>query len=123
MCPTIRLQLEAMLPHEQPLPKTPKSSSPVATKPQQPKPPLVTSRIDPQTISMTDFRLPYDEGMTTYHLTPRAPMDKRDMASIWRKLRRAQYEGLSEELDVQATTDALAQTGFLFQPTIPIPAT
>lgn len=40
------------------------------------------------------------------------------MAGIWRKLRRLQREGVSQELDVQATTEMLAHTGFLLHPVL-----
>ena len=102
------------IPHVPSTPHTPKLNPPVPEKRQQPKSPMITPRMFPQTMDTTHPREFQPKGTITYHLTPRAPMDKRDMASIWRKLRRAQREGHSEELDVQATTDAFAQTGLLF---------
>jgi uncharacterized protein len=107
-------------PHMPPPPDTPKYDPPVPPiKPQQPRPPVIAPRIHPPQGTNPVFpkELHY-KGMRTYHLTPRPPLDRRDMASIWRKLRRPQREGLSSELDVQATTDAFAQTGFLFQPVL-----
>lgn len=106
------------MPHLPPPSTTPKVNLPAPVKREQPKPPMITSRLHPQAMGMTHSRELQSRGTATYHLTPRAPMDKRDMASVWRKLRRAQREGLSEELDIQATTNALAQTGFLFQPVL-----
>ena len=106
------------MPHVPPSSTTPQVNPPVPVKREQPKPPMITPRIQPQTMGTPHPWKLQDRGTTTYHLTPRAPMDKRDMASVWRKLRRAQREGLSEELDIQATTDAFAQTGFLFRPVL-----
>jgi uncharacterized protein len=106
------------MPHSPPSSTTPQVNPPVPVKREQPKPPMITPRMHPQTMGTTHPRELQYRGAATYHLTPRAPMDKRDMASVWRKLRRTQREGLSEELDIQATTDALAQTGFLFQPVL-----
>ena len=53
-----------------------------------------------------------------YHLTPRLPIDIRDMAGLWRHLRRLQREGPREELDVQGTIDKICRVGFFTSPVL-----
>jgi hypothetical protein len=108
-----------LIPHTPPPSNTPKFHPSVPTKQQQPKPPsIIAPRMRPLAAGTLHPKTLQHRETFTYHLTPRPPLDKRDMASIWRKLRRLQREGLSSELDIQATTDALAQTGFLSQPVL-----
>jgi uncharacterized protein with von Willebrand factor type A (vWA) domain len=105
-------------PHLPPQPHIPKSNQSLPTKRQESKPPLLIPRTPPSSTSMINPRSLRYKHTAKYHLTPRPPMDKRDMASIWRKLRRPQREGFSEDLDIQATTENLAHTGFLFKPVL-----
>jgi uncharacterized protein with von Willebrand factor type A (vWA) domain len=72
----------------------------------------------PQRISTTHAQTSRRALSIRHHLIPRAPMEKREMASIWRKLRRPRMEGLLEDLDVQATTETLVKTGFLLEPVL-----
>lgn len=93
----------------------PPQSLPEKTPTPQPKqPPMVIPKAHSHsTTHSKDFHY---KRPGKYHLTPRPPMDKRDMAGVWRKLRRPQREGFSQDLDIQATTNALSQTGFLTKP-------
>jgi uncharacterized protein with von Willebrand factor type A (vWA) domain len=51
-----------------------------------------------------------------FQLIPRLPMSQREMAEIWRQLRRPQRVGKPEELDVEGTIDSICRTGFLLRP-------
>lgn len=51
-----------------------------------------------------------------YQLTPRPPLTEREMASIWRHLRRLQRAGPAVELDVEGTVEQIGRTGALLQP-------
>ncbi|MBA3534750.1 MAG: VWA domain-containing protein [Ardenticatenales bacterium] len=53
-----------------------------------------------------------------YQLTPRLPIDRREMAGAWRQLRRLQREGVPEELDVEQTIDTVCRMGFLLEPVL-----
>ncbi len=53
-----------------------------------------------------------------YQLIPQFPMSQRDMAGAWRQLRRPQRVGVPEELDVDATIDSFARSGFLIRPVL-----
>lgn len=53
-----------------------------------------------------------------YHLTPRLPISMREMASIWRHLRRLRREGIPEDLDVDGTIKDICLTGFLRSPVL-----
>ncbi|MCP4368365.1 MAG: VWA domain-containing protein [Deltaproteobacteria bacterium] len=53
-----------------------------------------------------------------YHLTPRFPLGRREMAEAWRHLRRLQRTGRAEELDVEGTIHSICQTGFFLEPVL-----
>jgi uncharacterized protein with von Willebrand factor type A (vWA) domain len=53
-----------------------------------------------------------------YYLTPRLPISKREMAGIWRHLRRLRREGVLEDLDVEGTISHICQTGFFCRPVL-----
>jgi uncharacterized protein len=53
-----------------------------------------------------------------YQLTPRLPISKRDMAAIWRQLRRPQRVGVPEELNIEATINSVCRTGMLLHPVL-----
>ena len=53
-----------------------------------------------------------------YRLTPSLPMERRDMAGIWRHLRRQLRAGPLEELDVHGTVDSILRTGFFLGPVL-----
>lgn len=100
-------------------PDTPDPTSPpLERQHQQQKQPFITAKAHSHpTIATHSKALDY-QLTVRHHLTPRLPIDKRDMASIWRHLRRSQREGPLDELDVQATTDLLSRTGFLLKPVL-----
>lgn len=52
-----------------------------------------------------------------YQLTPRLPMNQRDMAGVWRQLRQPQQAGVPE-LDVDATINSISRTGLLLHPVL-----
>lgn len=54
----------------------------------------------------------------TYQLTPRLPLAPREMAGIWRHLRRVQREGALVDLDIDGTIDSISRQGFLLQPVL-----
>lgn len=104
-----------------PLPSQPMPPSirpPISEKKPPQRQPIVVPKARPQSISDMHPKGLINKGNTAYHLIPRTPMDKRDMAGVWRKLRYLQQEGISEDLDVQATTRSLEQTGFLLKPVL-----
>lgn len=51
-----------------------------------------------------------------YQLMPRLPMSQRDMAGIWRQLRRPQRVGVPEELNVEGTINSISRSGLLLRP-------
>jgi hypothetical protein len=68
-------------------------------------------------------RLPYDKdadaptSLGSYQLIPRLPMERREMATIWRHLRLLQRQGPETELDVEGTIEQVSRYGSLMQPT------
>jgi len=51
-----------------------------------------------------------------YQLTTRLPISKRDMAGVWRQLRRPQRVGVLEELNVEGTINSICRSGLLLRP-------
>lgn len=47
----------------------------------------------------------------TYQLIPRPPISEREIASIWRHLRRMNRQGPEEELDAEGTIEEICRTG------------
>ncbi|MGK7876011.1 MAG: VWA domain-containing protein [Xenococcaceae cyanobacterium] len=64
------------------------------------------------------FKTDLTEEPRHYQLIPRLPMSRRDMAGIWRQLRRPQRTGIPEELDVEGTINDICRTGFLLCPVL-----
>lgn len=62
----------------------------------------------------TDGEPPKAQGR--YQLTPRLPLSKREITSIWRHLRQMGRSGPPSELDVAGTIAAICRDGFLRQP-------
>ena len=58
------------------------------------------------------------EELHYYQLTPRLPMSRRDMAGVWRQLRRPQRVGVPEELDVEGTINSICRTGLFLRPVL-----
>ncbi len=58
------------------------------------------------------------EELHYYQLTPRLPMSRRDMAGVWRQLRRPQRVGVPEELDVEETINSICRTGLFLRPVL-----
>lgn len=56
-----------------------------------------------------------------YQLTPRLPISPRDMAGVWRQLRRPQRVGVPEELDVEGTINTIYRSGLLLRPLLQPP--
>ncbi len=52
----------------------------------------------------------------TFHLIPRLPVRRREMAGAWRHLRLLRRAGAPEELDVEGTIQAICRTGFFLGP-------
>lgn len=61
------------------------------------------------------------EPSGTYLLTPRLPVERREMAAIWRHLRRPQRTGPRTELDVEATIDRFSRAGIFLGPILQAP--
>ena len=53
-----------------------------------------------------------------YFVTPRYPLDYREVMRTCRQLRRLQRKGLPEELDVEGTIQRICQTGFFLGPVL-----
>lgn len=53
-----------------------------------------------------------------YQLTPRYPMDPREIATSWRHLRKLQRAGPPEELDIKATIRDICSTGVFSHPVL-----
>lgn len=58
------------------------------------------------------------ESSGTYLLTPRLPIERREMAAIWRHLRRPLREGPHVELDVEGTVDRFGRFGVFLGPVL-----
>lgn len=102
-----------------PLPAFPKREQPIGEKVSPQKQSPVVSKGNPsQSMSNLPSKRLSKKGNIAYHLTPRPPMDKRDMIGIWRKLRNLQQEENSRELDVEATMHSFEHTGFLLAPVL-----
>ncbi len=66
---------------------------------------------------LNDEDLP-EIGPARYHLFPRLPMDRREMARAFRHLRRMQAVGPPVELDVARTVDRLCRHGVFLGPAL-----
>jgi uncharacterized protein with von Willebrand factor type A (vWA) domain len=113
-----------------PIPRTPTNTAPPPTTPEptttapqpppsfpEPQPEMVTlpaSAVKQSFVLETDFT----ESPHYYQLTPRLPLNRRDMAGVWRQLRRPQRVGVPEELDVGGTIDSICRTGLLLRPVL-----
>ncbi len=53
-----------------------------------------------------------------YHVTPRLPLSKRDMAGAWRQFRRFSRIGPAEDLDVEATIAEICRTNLFLHPVL-----
>ncbi len=53
-----------------------------------------------------------------YQLQPRLPISRRDLASIWRHLRRLRREGMPIDLDVEGTISSICQNGYFLRPVL-----
>ena len=51
----------------------------------------------------------FAEPNIPYHLTPRLPLERREMVRAWRQFRILQREGPAEELDIQGTIHQICQ--------------
>ena len=51
-----------------------------------------------------------------YHLRPRLSLERREIITACRHLRRLQSAGISKELDVEKTIQQICQTGFFLSP-------
>lgn len=127
-------QLQAIAP---PPPPEPPLSPPPSDELQPPEPPQphpvippINGEKQPITIERKQVELHFNlvqpsifpdkpelvEGSHHFQLTPRLPMSQREMAEIWRQLRRPQRVGRPEELDVEGTINSICRTGFLLHP-------
>jgi hypothetical protein len=64
------------------------------------------------------LKLELSEESHHYQLTPRLPISRRDMAGVWRQLRRPQRVGVPEELDVEGTINNVCRSGLLLRPVL-----
>lgn len=119
-----------------PEPITPPTTPPPTPPIPEPSPPLPETRFpeipqqvskpQPETITVPSSTLKQSFNWQTelteqpqfYQLTPRLPMNRRDMAGVWRQLRRPQRIGVAEELDVEATINSICRTGVLLKPVL-----
>ncbi|MEP0872945.1 hypothetical protein NDA01_24315 [Trichocoleus desertorum AS-A10] len=53
-----------------------------------------------------------------YNLTPKLPFSQREMAGIWRHLKRPQRSGALEDLDVEETIKFICRTGTFIEPVL-----
>jgi hypothetical protein len=122
---------------------TPKSTTPTSTTPPSttpkpstatpslPKPepqPELKSRQETQQQGLTfssrsaDWSFVLNTNLTEephyYQLTPHLPISRRDMAGVWRQLRRPQRAGVPEELDVEGTINSICRSGLLPRPVL-----
>ncbi len=134
-------QLQAIAPPEPPAISAPVPQTP-SDEPKPPKPLPQTSVTPPinkpkrpkrrLTIEQKQVELHFDlvqpsllidkpqlvEDSHHYQLTPRLPMSQREMAEIWRQLRRPQRVGRPDQLDVKGTIDSICRKGFLLRPVL-----
>lgn len=111
-------------------PSTPSTVPPPST-PNQPEPqpqpePELEEELKPQQVTVTlpsrsvgqsfELKSELTEKPYYYQLTPRLSISPRDMAGVWRQLRRPQRVGVPEELDVEATINSICRSGLLLRP-------
>lgn len=110
--------------------KPPQSSSvPSQSAPNQPEPqpqPEPEEELEPQQVRVTlpsssvgqsfELKSELTEKLYYYQLTPRLPISPRDMAGVWRQLRRPQRVGVPEELNVEGTINSICRSGLLLRP-------
>jgi uncharacterized protein with von Willebrand factor type A (vWA) domain len=124
-----------------PIPRTPTSIAPPPTNPEStttaPQPPSISPepqpQLQPQEVQQPQpekvilasavkqsfvLKTDFTESPHSYQLTPRLPLNRRDMAGVWRQLRRPQRVGVPEELDVEGTIDSICRTGLLLRPVL-----
>jgi len=110
------------------LPSTPSTTPPQPT-PNQPEPqpqPEPEEELEPEQVRVTlpsrsvgqsfELKTELTEKPHYYQLTPRLPISPRDMAGVWRQLRRPQRVGVPEELDVEGTINSICRSGLLLRP-------
>lgn len=83
--------------------------------PQQERVALPSSSVEQSFVLKTELS---EEPHRYYQLTPRLPMSRRDMAGVWRQLRRPQRAGVPEELDVEGTINSICRSGLLLRPVL-----
>ncbi|EDX74913.1 VWA domain containing CoxE-like protein [Coleofasciculus chthonoplastes PCC 7420] len=111
-------------------PSTPLTAPPQPT-PNQPEPqpqpePELEEELKPQQVTVTlpsrsvgqsfELKSELTEKPYYYQLTLRLPISPRDMAGVWRQLRRPQRVGVPEELDVEGTINSISRSGLLLRP-------
>lgn len=127
-------QLQTISTPEPTPPSTPSTAPPQPT-PNQPEPepepqsqpqPEPEEELEPQQVRVTlpsssvgqsfELRTELTEKPYYYQLTPRLPISPRDMAGVWRQLRRPQRVGVPEELNVEGTINSICRSGLLLHP-------
>lgn len=120
-------------PEPTPASKLPSTSStaPHQSTPNQPEPqpqaePEPEGELEPQQVRVTlpsssvgqsfELKTELTEKPYYYQLTPRLPISPRDMAGVWRQLRRPQRVGVPEELNVEGTINSICRSGLLLSP-------
>lgn len=88
-------------------------SPPLEKQPQRQKQPRIIPKGYSQPSMTVRSKISSNQPTLRHHLTPRLPIDKRDMAGIWRQLHLLQREGPPHELDIQGTIDSFSHIGFL----------
>lgn len=84
----------------------------VELEPQQERVKLPSRPVEQSFVMKTELT----EKPHYYQLTTRLPISQRDMAGVWRQLRRPQRVGVSEELNVEGTINSICRSGLLLRP-------
>jgi uncharacterized protein with von Willebrand factor type A (vWA) domain len=72
------------------------------------------------TVSLDTFaeEVPFSYQSHEYHFTLHLPLDRREVAGLWRHLRQLQRTGPPVDLDVEATINTVCETGAFLRPVL-----
>ena len=78
---------------------------------------LVREQEEQYKTGISGFRLAQDlERFHRYNMAIRLPVNKREMATAWRQLRKPMRVGIPEDLDVDSTVRSICETGIFLGP-------
>ena len=114
--PSKRPSTPSTAPHQS-TPNQPPQSQPEPEPEEEQEPQQVRVTLPSRSVGQSfELKTELTEKPHYYQLTPRLPISPRDMAGIWRQLRRPQRVDVPEELDVEGTINSICRSGLLLRP-------